>query len=98
MVVRSLISVIRAIDDNALNAKATDAMHNLKWTKQTDPNAGPSQADRAKKSSTAATPVTEDELDAYRFRGTPIRRAVSPVGPQPLPFSQPDNDSDATGT
>jgi hypothetical protein len=98
MALWSLISVTRAMLDDALNAERTDAMHSLSWKKQMNLSAGPPQADRAGKSRAAATPVTEDELDAYRFRGTPVRRSKSPVEPEPLPVSHPDNDSEATGT
>ena len=56
-------------------------------------NAGWPQADRALGSNAAATPVTEDELEAFRFRGTPMRRTVAPVGPQPLPVAQHGNSS-----
>ena len=56
-------------------------------------NAGRPQADCALESNAAATPVTEDELEAYRFRGTPMRRTVSPVVPQPLPVSHHGNGS-----
>jgi hypothetical protein len=73
-------------------------MHNLNWKKQTNLSAGSPQGLRNEKSSTATNPVTEDELDAYRFRGTPIRRTVSPVAPEPLPASQPDKDIHSTGT
>jgi hypothetical protein len=71
-------------------------MHNLNWKKQVHLNAGPPQASRAEQSSATAAPVTEDELDAYRFRGTPIRRAVSPVAPKPMPASRPGDDGPAT--
>ena len=81
MALRSLISVSRATIDGAHDDEEIDAMHNLKWKKQTKPNAGLSQANRASGRSGAAHPVTEDELDAYRFGGTPIRRTMPPVSP-----------------
>jgi hypothetical protein len=73
-------------------------MSNPNWNKQKNMNAGRPQADRALESNPAAIPVTEDELEAYRFRGTPIRRTASLVVPQPLPVSHPNNDSHAAGT
>lgn len=75
------MSVIRATIDDAHDNDETDAMHNLKSNTQTKPSAGLSQADRATERSSAAHPVTEDELDAYRFGGNPIRRTVPPVSP-----------------
>ena len=68
-------------------------MNHPNWNKQTSVNAGWPQADRALGSNAAATPVTEDELEAFRFRGTPMRRTVSPVVPQPLPVAQHGNSS-----
>jgi len=68
-------------------------MNHPNWNKQTSVNAGWPQADRALGSNAAATPVTEDELEAFRFRGTPMRRTVAPVGPQPLPVAQHGNSS-----
>jgi len=68
-------------------------MNNPNWNKQTSMNAGCPQAERALESNAAATPVTEDELEAFRFRGTPTRRTVSPVVPQPLPVSHHGNGS-----
>ena len=81
MLLRSLISVSRAPIDDARDNKDTDAMHNLKWNKQTKPSAGLPQADRAAERSSVARQVTEDELDAYRFGGKPIRRTVPAVPP-----------------
>jgi MoxR-like ATPase len=60
-------------------------MINPNWNKQSDPNAGRLSADSPIEHNAAASSVTEDELDAYRFRGTPIRRTAAPVVPQPLP-------------
>ena len=60
-------------------------MNNPNWNKQADTNVSRSQADRAFENNAAANPVTEDELEAFRFRGTPIRHPVSPVVPQPIP-------------
>ena len=60
-------------------------MNNPNWNKQADTNVGRSQADRAFENNAAANPVTEDELEAFRFRGTPIRHPVSPAVPQPMP-------------
>ena len=81
MALRSLISVSRAPINDAHDNKETDAMHNLKWNKQTKPSAALPQADRAAERSSAVHPVTEDELDAYRFGGKPIRRTVPAVSP-----------------
>ena len=71
-------------------------MSNLNWKKQTDPNKGRPDTDRAFESNAAARAVTEDELEAYRFRGTPIRRPVVPVVPQPLPGSHQGNGGHAS--
>jgi len=60
-------------------------MNNPNWKKQTNPNGERLTADRPVQHNAAASHVTEDELDAYRFRGTPIHRNISPVVPQPLP-------------
>jgi MoxR-like ATPase len=60
-------------------------MNNPNWNKQTDLNSERLQAPRAFESNAAAPPVSQEELEAYRFRGTPVRRPVSPVVPQPLP-------------
>ena len=62
-------------------------MNNPNWNKETDMNAGRPHTDRALDSSATGPAVTEDELEAYRFRGTPIRRPVPPLVPQPLPGS-----------
>ena len=62
-------------------------MNNPNWNKETDMNAGRPHTDRALDSSATGPAVTEDELEAYRFRGTPIRRPVPPPIPQPLPGS-----------
>jgi len=62
-------------------------MNNPNWNKETDMNAGRPHTDRALDSSATGPAVTEDELEAYRFRGTPIRRPVTPLVPQPLPGS-----------
>jgi MoxR-like ATPase len=60
-------------------------MNNPNWNKESDMNVGRPPVSRAVESPAAAPPVTEDELEAYRFRGAPVRRPVSPVVPQPLP-------------
>jgi MoxR-like ATPase len=60
-------------------------MKNPNWTKHVAANAAGLAPQPMMQNSAAATPVTEDELEALRFRGTPIRRPVSPVVPQPLP-------------
>ena len=60
-------------------------MNNPNWNKQSNLNAGRPLADYAVEHPAAASPVTEDELEAYRFRGIPILRNLSPVVPQPLP-------------
>jgi len=66
-------------------------MSNTNWNKQTNMIAGRREADRPLESNAAASAVSEDELEAYRFRGTPIRRAASPVVPQLLPVSHQSN-------
>ncbi len=48
-----------------------------------DPGHAPNAAASEKK--TVAKPVTQDELDAYRFRGAPVRRVVAPAGAQMPP-------------
>ncbi len=80
MAVWSLKTVIRATIDDARNDKVnTKSMTNPNWNKQTNLTAGRREADRAMETKAAASPVTEDELEAYRFRGTPIQKPVSPV-------------------
>jgi MoxR-like ATPase len=64
-------------------------MNNPNWNKETELTAGRPQAARPFESNAAATPVTEDELEAYRFRGTPLHRAAAPLVPQPLPAPHP---------
>jgi MoxR-like ATPase len=59
-------------------------MNNPNWNKQLNPNVRRLPTDRPVEPSAAANSVTEDELEAYRFRGTPIRRTAAPVS-QPLP-------------
>ncbi len=54
-------------------------MSNPNSNKQTNVNAGQDVGDRAPEDNTARSAVTEDELDAYRFRGTPIRRRSRPM-------------------
>jgi MoxR-like ATPase len=60
-------------------------MSNTNWNNQSDPNPGQPSAGRSVEHAAAANHVTEDELEAYRFRGVPVRRSVPPVVPQPLP-------------
>jgi MoxR-like ATPase len=60
-------------------------MNNPNWNNQTDKNASRAQAGRASENTAPASPVTEDELEAFRFRGTPIRHPVPPVVPHPMP-------------
>ena len=64
-------------------------MNNPNWNKESETGVGRPQVSRAVESPAAATPVTEDQLEAYRFRGTPVRRPVSPVVPSPLPAPHP---------
>jgi MoxR-like ATPase len=71
-------------------------MNNPNWNKQSDPNGGRPSADRPVERAAAANYVTEDELDAYRFRGTPIRRSLSPVVSQPLPAPHHGNGAHAS--
>jgi MoxR-like ATPase len=70
-------------------------MNNPNWNKQTDMNSERLQAPRVFESNAAAPPVTEDDLEAYRFRGTPVRRPVSPVVPQPQPAPHPGHGNNA---
>ena len=56
-------------------------MNNPNWSKKTDVSSQRPHA-AGPETNSAAQPVTEDELEAYRFRGTPVRRAMSPALPQ----------------
>ena len=71
------------------------SMKNPNWHKQANLTAnltaGRRDADRGFEGN-AASRVTEDELDAYRFRGTPIRKPASKVVTLPLP-APPDTES-----
>ena len=87
MGLRSLISVSRATIAGAQDDETIEAMNNPNWTKQVNLDAERLPAERPVERTAAAIPVTEDELEAYRFRGTPIRRTVSPVARQPLAAS-----------
>ena len=93
MALLSLMSVSRAPMDDAHDDEESDAMHNPNWNKQTNMSSGRPAADGAIESQVAATPVTEAELEAYRFRGTPIRRTVARVSRQPMPASDHRNGS-----
>ena len=42
---------------------------------------------------TNAAPLSEAELEAFRFRGTPVRRPVPPAVPQPLPVAHQGHSS-----
>jgi hypothetical protein len=53
--------------------------------------AGWPQAERALECNAAANPVTEDELEAFRFRGTPVRRTVARAARQSVPGSDDRN-------
>ena len=64
-------------------------MNSPNWNKEREMTAGRPQAARPFESNAAATPVTEDELEAYRFRGTPLHRAAAPLVSQPLPAPHP---------
>ena len=55
-------------------------MSNTNWVKLINMNAGRHEADRALHSNAAASAVTEDDLEAYRFRGVPVHRLVSHHG------------------
>ena len=70
-------------------------MNNPNWNKDTEMHGGLSPASRAAEGSAPANAVTEDELEAYRFRGTPVRHPVSPMVPQPLPASRPGHGNGA---
>jgi MoxR-like ATPase len=58
------------------------SMNNPNWNKKTDMTAQRPNAGAGPENNTAA-PVTEDELEAFRFRGTPVRRAMAPAMAQP---------------
>src|SRR5881296_3748482 len=66
-------------------------MKNPNWTKQAAANATGLDAQPTMQNSATTMPVTEDELEALRFRGTPIRRTLSPIVPQPVPASHYTN-------
>ncbi len=55
--------------------------------KQVNLHAWRLQSARIPDSRTNAEPITEAELEAYRFRGNPIQRSVSPGLAQPSPSS-----------
>ncbi len=59
-------------------------MNNPNWNKHTDLSAHRPHTSVGA-TNPAGQPATEDELEAYRFRGTPVRRAVSPAMAQPMP-------------
>src|SRR5215468_4884284 len=54
-------------------------MSNVKWNKPAEPNG----ADRGLTGAATAAPVSENELEAFRFRGTPIRRTTASVTTYP---------------
>jgi MoxR-like ATPase len=64
-------------------------MNSPNWNTETDRTAGGPRAPRPFQSPAAATTVTENDLEAYRFRGTPVCRPAAPVVPQPLPAPHP---------
>jgi MoxR-like ATPase len=66
-------------------------MNNPNWNKPSNPNAGRLSAEYPVEHAAAASAVTENELEAYRFRGTPVRRNASPILPQPLPVPHHGN-------
>jgi MoxR-like ATPase len=61
-------------------------MSNPNWNKQTDISAQRPHA-AAVPDNHHAQPVSEDELEAYRFRGTPVHRATPPMGTALATFS-----------
>jgi MoxR-like ATPase len=65
----------------ALTTNKQKYMSNLKWNKQTDTVTDPSVTDNGFDAPATATAVTEAELEAFRYRGTPLRRSA----PQPAP-------------
>jgi MoxR-like ATPase len=71
-------------------------MNNPNWNKQSNPTMGRLSTDRPVEHSAAASAVTEDELEAYRFRGTPIRRTVTPIVPDPLSAEHPGDGARAS--
>jgi len=71
-------------------------MNNPNWNKQSNSNMNRPSADCPVGHTAAANYVTEDELDAQRFRGIPIRRKVMPVVPQPLPVAHHGNGGHAS--
>jgi len=71
-------------------------MNNPNWNKQSNSNTGRLSADGPVENPAAAKSVTEDELEAYRFRGIPVRRTVAPVVTQPLPAPHHGNGAHAS--
>jgi MoxR-like ATPase len=76
-----------------------NAMNNPNWNKQSNSNRDRLTAERPVEHAAAGNVVTEDELEAYRFRGIPIpvRRNGGPVAPQPLPVPQHGNGNGNNG-
>jgi len=68
-----------------------NAMNNPNWSKKTNLNGD--MAERPVEQAAATNVITEDELEAYRFRGVPIpvRRKGAPVVPQPQPAPEHGN-------
>src|SRR6266850_140546 len=59
-------------------------MMNTKWTKRTEMNAAEAEVQDAP-AGLAVPPLTEAELEAFRFRGAPGRKPVPPALAPPLP-------------
>ncbi len=72
-------------------------MNNPNWNKKTDVSTPRSHAATGKENGPGAQPVTEDELEAFRFRGTPVRRAMSPVMTPTTPTPAHNNGSMSGG-
>src|SRR3974390_2278764 len=87
----SLITRNRAAIDDAHKDETDNAMNNPNWNKQSNPGADRLTSGRPIEQAAAAKAAPEDELEAYRFRGTPIRRNVAPVVPQPIAAPQYGN-------
>jgi len=64
-------------------------MNNPDWNEEIEVSAARPSIAASFESTAVARPITEDELEAYRFRGAALRRPLAPAVPQPLPAPHP---------